>query len=245
MKNELAFYYRALRYRYRVDPQEIQFLSKNLKRGEVAVDIGCHKGAYLYWMKRAVGAKGRVWGFEPQRKLYDYLQEHVGHKPGITIEHLGVSDQPGELSLQVPISKRGTSPGASFSAPNLGESRVEQVQVVTLDNYFAELDQPIRFLKIDVEGHELSVLKGAQQILSQHHPTILMECENRHLAQGSVADVFGYLLDLGYQGQFFGGNGLQPLAEFDAAMHQQQGEGRFWEAAGYVNNFAFHQPKLI
>lgn len=239
MPVSLAFHYRALRYRYRVDPQEIRFLQQHLQPGDGVVDVGCHKGAYLYWMRKAVGKNGRVWGFEPQRRLYEYLQREVGAQPNVVIEHLGVSDRAGELSLQVPPSRRGTSPGASFSAPHEAVGHRETVGVVRLDEYFAATSHPLRLLKIDVEGHELPLLRGAEQLLEQQRPTLLMECENRHLTEGNVFDVFAFLTQRGYRGQFFSGKGLCPLEDFDPAAHQRREGERFWEAPGYVNNFVF------
>jgi len=111
--------------------------------------------------------------------------------------------------------------------------------VVRLDDYFAGVSHPLRLLKIDVEGHELAVLRGAEQMLEQQRPALLMECEDRHLRQGGVHEVFDFLTERGYRGRFFGENGLQPLEEFDPAQHQRSEGERFWEAPGYVNNFVF------
>jgi FkbM family methyltransferase len=55
------------------------------------------------------------------------------------------------------------------------------VPVVALDDYFEARDK-VTLLKIDVEGAELGVLKGAERILRQHGPLLVFECENRHLA---------------------------------------------------------------
>ena len=52
--------YRAWRYRFKLDPQEISFLLGNVSAGQTCVDIGAHKGAYTYWMQRAVGPTGRI-----------------------------------------------------------------------------------------------------------------------------------------------------------------------------------------
>jgi FkbM family methyltransferase len=57
-----------------VDPAEIRFVRKSLQAGQVAVDIGCHKGGYTYWMRRAVGPSGAVYAFEPQPKQVAYLR---------------------------------------------------------------------------------------------------------------------------------------------------------------------------
>ena len=56
MDTTLRYLYRALRYRLWVDPAELRFIREKLRPGQVAVDVGCHKGAYTYWLRRWVGA---------------------------------------------------------------------------------------------------------------------------------------------------------------------------------------------
>ena len=65
--------YRAWRYRLFLDRFEIRFMRRHLAPGDVAVDIGAHKGAYAYWMNKAVAPHGRVVCFEPQQPLVAYL----------------------------------------------------------------------------------------------------------------------------------------------------------------------------
>jgi hypothetical protein len=69
---QLKWLYRALRYR--LEKQEIKLVQRHLAPGDVAVDVGAHKGAYTWWMRRAVGESGRVYAFEPQPALADNLR---------------------------------------------------------------------------------------------------------------------------------------------------------------------------
>ena len=106
----------------------------------------------------------------------------------------------GAQDLFVP---KGHSPGASLThMTREGESFTTiSVPVVALDDYFGENDR-VTLLKIDVEGGEFGVLKGAERILRRCAPLLVFECENRHLAPGTVGDVFSYLETLGYRGSF-------------------------------------------
>jgi len=236
----LSYIFRACRYRYLIDPSEIRYILQNLKKGDTAVDIGCHKGGYLYWIRKGVGKQGKVYAFEPQPKLFAYLNKTVGASENIILENKGLSAAPGTIDFHIPVTKSGSSPGARIGRFSDSEKvNTLKIEVVTLDDYFLKKNSAPKLLKIDVEGHEKQVLEGGLELLKKHHPKILMECENRHLDGGSVFDVFQVLLDIGYQGWFFENNRLKPLSAFRLDIHQKTSEGRFWEAKGYVNNFVF------
>ena len=226
---------RALRYRFKLDGDEITFLREWLKRGQTVLDIGAHKGAYTFWMRRAVGEGGRVFAFEPQPGLADRLKKvfQGRRNQNVHVEWMGVSSKSGEMELNIPAG--GPSPGASLEVSHRveGQDRV-MVPVETLDGYCTrhEIDA-VHFIKCDVEGHELEVFRGGEQMLRRDHPALLFECEGRHRLEGSVGEVFEYLESLGYAGFYFAGGERVPIAQFDAAVHQRE------PGAGYVNNFMF------
>lgn len=226
------FLWRALRARFRDQAAELAAIRRNLGPDDLACDIGANKGSYLYWMSRWAG---RVVAFEPQPGLADYLS-HACRSVGmanVTVERSGVSDTSGPRDLYVPSEN---SPEASLVCH--ADSRSIPISVVALDDYF-EPDQRVALLKIDVEGGELDVLKGAERILRRHRPVLLMECEQRHLRQGTVADCLQYLADLGYEGSFFEQGRPAPVARFDPAVHQAMVGDQFWTAPAYCNNFVF------
>ncbi|HXA79884.1 MAG TPA: FkbM family methyltransferase [Opitutaceae bacterium] len=226
--------YRAHRYRWKLDPAEIKFVRAHAKPATMAIDIGAHKGGYAYWMTRAVGPQGRVIAFEPQPELAARLRCSFQHRSNVTIENMGLSNQCGQLTLNVPGT--GPSPGASFETTEVtaDATRKITVEVSTLDARLTPPHPRVSFIKCDVEGHELSVFMGAERTLREERPALLFECEQRHHGQRDIAEVFNYLGGLGYRGFFFLGNALRPLAEFNPAQHQNpQSPG------SYCNNFAF------
>jgi FkbM family methyltransferase len=246
MSITLRYLYRAFRYRWRVDPAEVRFVCQCLQSGQVAADIGCHKGAYSYWMRRRVGPSGAVFAFEPQPRQVAYLREAFSamRYENVALVPLAVSNQCGVMPLHVPtgagmthaasLEVRRGEPDASASGSPLF------VTVTTLDDFFAGKPRGPNFLKIDVEGHELAVLQGGRQILEKHHPSILLECEARHRADGDVRPVFNLLQSLDYEGSFFLGRTRRSLADFDAAVHQWIDPSNPEQLPnGYVNNFAF------
>jgi len=233
--------YRGYRYRYLLDADEISFMISNLSRGDIAVDVGSHKGGYLYWMRRAVGHSGHCYAFEPQESLFDYLEQVVGHYPNVTLERLGLSNVAESKELYVPAEPGKSSPGATLEDHKYQDKEAQKfkIRTSTLDNYFLEGERLIpSLLKIDVEGHEFSVLKGGQELLSRYKPKLIIECEQRHL-KTDITDVFRFIQSFDYQGFFFKDGKLIDINEFDPGIFQKQEGERFWAAKDYVNNFVF------
>jgi hypothetical protein len=114
-------------------------------------------------------------------------------------------------------------------------ARGYEVEVRRLDEVLERrsIDARVRLLKIDVEGHELDVLYGAERTLREHRPAVLLECEPRHLVGHDCVDVFGHLEALAYHGSFFWRGERRELRAFDAAVHQIKGR------RPYANNFVF------
>lgn len=226
------FLWRAHRARMLDQAAELALIRRYTKPGDLACDVGANKGSYLYWMAR--WAK-RVVAFEPQPGLASYLETISAALPlrNVTVEQKGVSDHSGVLELYMPSVN---SPEASL-VPIAGALTV-QVPVVALDDYF-DPSERLAVLKIDVEGAELDVFRGADRILRQDRPVLLFECEQRHLRAGSVFDCFRHLEARGYTGRFIQGKTLKPVSEFDLALHQSQMGDRFWREPDYSNNFLF------
>ena len=238
----IKYSYRGFRMRYKVDTNELNYIVKNINEGDVVLDIGAHKGGYLYWMEKAVKKKGKVYAFEPQVKLFNYLKGIVKLKKysNVTIENLGLSSEEGEVSFFIPKNEKGVSPSARIGHLDDGTTYDEaKIKITTLDKYFFDRNIQPSLLKIDVEGHEKQVLLGGINLLKLAKPKIVMECENRHLKEGNVFDVFAVLIDLGYSGFFFQENELKPLANFDPEKHQKIKDGNILDWKNYVNNFVF------
>lgn len=238
----LRLWLRARKYQSQHDRGGVAYICTQLRRGQTALDVGAHKGAYLFWILRQVGDEGRIVAFEPQANLYRYL---VGLKSLMawhqtTIAHLAISDAEGETALYIPIHRQGggvSSPGATLVSEKAraeGAFRVETVRTQTLDAYCAEHALAPDFLKIDVEGNEMRVFRGGEQTLRKYKPRILVEIEARHVGAGQVRETFGYLAQLGYKGFFIHGSSLRPIAEFDLDRYQNPQNMR-----DYCNNFVF------
>ncbi len=258
MSTKLRYLYRAYRYRYRVDPAELRFVRDCLRPGQVAVDVGCHKGAYTYWMRRRVGPSGAVFAFEPQPRQVAYLRELFGKMSydNVMLVPMALSDRVGQMPLHVPSRNgethlatleqgsrcrepSGTSDAFATAEPASARPTYYDVEVTTLDAFFADQPRGPDFLKVDAEGHESAVLAGGRQTLERFRPALLIECEARHRPDGDVRPVFEFLHGLGYTGTFFQNGRRQPLVEFAPVVHQRLNPDSRHLPSDYVNNFAF------
>lgn len=211
-----------------------------VRPGDFAIDVGANKGTYVYWLRRRVGETGRVLAYEPQPALATYLTliADVHQWSNVVVRQMALSNARGKTGLFVP--GRSASPAASLEATvvsRMSGVRLE-TQTDTLDHELINQPPP-RFIKVDVEGHELAVFQGAQSTLRQHRPHLLFECEERHLSRHTPRDVFAFLEGFGYEGYLLRGAKLVPVSEFDHRIDQRKGAGQFWRSRDYHNNFLF------
>ncbi len=243
LTRSIRWTHRAWRYRLGSNRAEVEFVRSQLSRGDLAVDLGVHKGGFLYWLRKAVGASGEVIGFEPQPRLADMMRSLLSGRgwTNVSIEQRAVADAPGSMQLGVP-GDGDTSPGARLLT---GEENQDvawstmPTEVVTLDAFLANRSQRVRCIKCDVEGGELAVFNGAQELLRVDGPALMFECEQRHQPDRPLQEVFDTLHALGYQGRFFSPEGLLPLEIFSVDQHQQLRDGDIADEKTYCNNFAF------
>lgn len=203
----------------------------------VSVDIGADVGEFAIAM---LGSSRSVIAFEPrptQAKSLAAMFGAVG--AAVRVEAVAVSDQSGITTMRVVKSAPGRSTIDRHNAlTDAGGSPVGtiEVPVVRLDDL--QLDQ-VGFVKIDVEGHELAVLRGAADTLKRNRPALFIEAEERHHPR-AVAAIAEFLAGLGYMGYFEVDGIRRPLEEFDLAEHQNPGNIDGQATRGtYVNNFVF------
>jgi len=210
-------------------------------RGGVALDVGMHKGGYSWCMARRVGLSGQVFGFEPQLRVVEPTARalaRVGLRQ-VRVIHAALSDRSGEAMIAM---RRSSTHGASLEgldgASENSRTEIEHalVPLLSLDDFAArERLTRLDFVKIDVEGHELAVLRGGLSTFARLRPALLVEIEVRHhgVKTDPVYESRALLEPLGYSGEFFTRSGREPIAAFRAEVHQRYGEGY------YSNNFLF------
>jgi len=221
LTRRLHLAHRAWRYRLRVERPEVAFVRKYIKKGDIALDIGAHKGGFTYWMSKAVGATGRVIAFEPIPHLAEYLRENTVSGPlkNVTVVEAALSDAAGVKTLFIPEQGHlGTATLRQTTTPH----RALQMQSFTLDQYCRDNSiRPISFIKCDVEGHEFELFQGGEKVLREDQPILLFECLAAFHPNKDVQRVFSFLQRLGYTGFFFQHERMAPIAEFRVELQQQ------------------------
>ena len=228
----------------------LSLVERVVAHGDHAVDLGANWGLFTARMAELTGPTGRVTAFEPNPAHAATLGAIARRHPWVTLHLAAVSAEPGAADLAVPVHEgRELSALASLdptAAPDDVRFEKLPVAVTTLD---AALDgaPPVRFVKCDVEGHELDALRGGEAMLRRDRPALLVEAEQRHQRSGSVTDVFEYLAALGYDGWCLRPHGLTPMDGFDVERDQLAflRDGAFVAhdmPAGYVNGFLFLAP---
>jgi len=187
-----------LRGHYEQD--EIAFVRTLLKPGDSTIDVGGHIGFFTMQMAAAVGPEGRVYAFEPFDANADLLERSIADR--VTFQRAAVGATTGRATLTFPVETLNS--GGAYLLPDgnmpLAGNLKKEVSLVALDAL--NLRRPIRFIKMDVEGAEPQVLRGAQQILRDDRPVILSELHPTQLerASGVSGDQFlAQVAALGYQ----------------------------------------------
>ena len=200
------FLHRAWRYRLISEKFGVQYLLKLDLTGKLCIDIGANRGIFSYWMHQKIGPNGKVIAFEPQEELNTKLKElrTSFRLSQLEIAGLGLSCLEQTLRMTRPVNHWG---GASVENPgSSGECDEFDIKVTTLDSYLnRESRNNLGFIKCDVEGHELDVIKGSINSIKEGAPKILIEC---HDAVNENCDTFELLESLNYKGFFFHENGL-------------------------------------
>jgi hypothetical protein len=110
---------------------------------------------------------------------------------------------------------------------------VQEVATESLGGYCEKHQLKPDFIKMDVEGNELTILKGGEKLLRSAMPKLLIEIEARHVGREQALSTITFMKELGYRVFFICGKELLPYEKFDFDLYQNP------EAGIYCNNFIF------
>lgn len=202
----------------------IKVLDRILKPGMVAFDVGSNLGEIGLCASRRVGQTGKVFCFEPMNDLFESLVENIriNEVSNITAVNIGLSSQEGKMAIfrsPGPFRDGSIHDGLGTLYPTTtrniqaGVVEVQRVDKFCQDNRIDRID----VLKIDVEGSELDVLRGASNSLKMFQPHVIIEVQSEtSAASGSApSEILDMLRSYGYALYHIGRHGR--LRSLDAA----------------------------
>jgi FkbM family methyltransferase len=182
------------------EPYISRHLFSHVQRGDVFVDVGANLGALSLPVAKLVGAEGKVLAFEASQRNANLLTKNAieNHLTNVEVFPIGLSDRNGAVISPVYL---GTSNKALIDLPSSQlQNGMEVIPVVKLDA-FLESDCKVSVMKIDVEGFEYKVLRGAIGTISKWRPKIYLEYSDAFQRSGSGvpgAQLLELLIDLEY-----------------------------------------------
>ena len=186
------------------EPEILRFAVSLLGAGDVAVDVGAHIGFFAMQFAQAVGPTGMVYAYEPLERNADLLERSIAESrfgSRVALARAAVSERAGHATLR--FARETLNTGGAFlgdRATGVDES-LQAVTVPTISLDDAALRRPVRLVKMDVEGAEPLVVRGATRLLGEDRPHIISEIHPEQLGRvcgSSPAALFGELARLGY-----------------------------------------------
>lgn len=171
---------------------EYSLLDQWIKPGDWVLDIGANVGHYSLRLSELVGKSGRVLAFEPVPSTVDLLASNISRATyqNLSIFNVAVSNKTDLVGIVVPEDSPGSKSSNYYRAHISNDSTALNILSISIDSL--NISHSIKFAKIDVEGHEIYVLKGMENLIKRDFPILLVE--------GDSSEVNSYLASLGYVG---------------------------------------------
>jgi len=173
LRKLLIFFHLDVTKNIQYDRLTKAIMKKSIQENDNCIDIGCHKGEILDLMLQ-YSPEGKHYAFEPIPYLFEELEKKYKNKAQIF--QYALSDKAGHSTFQL-VKNAPAYSGIKRRHYDISNPEIEEIEVEikTLDEIISPAEK-IDFIKIDVEGGEFGVLKGAKNILQKNKPVILFEC---------------------------------------------------------------------
>jgi FkbM family methyltransferase len=189
------------------ESETAQLLLSTLRPGDTFIDVGAHIGYFTVLAALLVGASGHVVSFEPDYRNFEHLVAHlqnnaltnvrpftwlVGESSGPTDLYLNADNDGGHAVWDV-----GAHP---FNTLSKASVRRQPTYQTSLDDAPIGASARLRMLKVDTEGNELAVVRGARRVLSAADPLVILEVNGFGLAQNGTSEqeLRAYMAELGF-----------------------------------------------
>lgn len=217
------------------EPNTSRALKLLCKSGDVALDIGANVGSHALPMASFVGKEGKVYAFEPVPWAMNRIKRNLDLNDieNMVLEQIALSDTTEEVEMKFRASfkigsKSGVGAEGKIDDSWWGECEQVKVSLQTLDNYVSTHQiNRIDLIKLDVDGFEGKVIRGAIETLKQFKPIIIMEVAPAwtEMRGDNIKDILGQLEEIGYR--FYKESNFDPIMNLAAMIDALPPEGGF------------------
>jgi FkbM family methyltransferase len=192
---------KSLYYTGTFEPEELSLLRRIVKHDDIVIDIGANMGSHAIAMAKKT-VNGKVYAIEPAQSNFDLLQRNIeiNHLTNIVPLRTAVGEKSGTQEMNIYEDQAFNSMLVLNRKKAVGK---EIVQVLSLDDLREqEHISKIDLIKIDTEGYEMSILKGAKKILSsEKKPILIVEINEENIKPLGLnqSDVINYIVSFGYK----------------------------------------------
>lgn len=199
---------------YQVNAKEIELIKKLVTKDDVVMDIGANIG----FMTTILAEQAKhVYAFEPSLDNFKQLCENTKHLDNVDRFETAVSDSNGSDKLYLCPQDPGMN--RLYNSKWCKDGKQELVLTTKIDSLvYTFKDKKISFIKLDVEGYEYYVIKGAMKLLKRDHPTILLEFHPPSIleSKSNPKDIYDMLKhDLGYNDPILVGENNEVMKSYD------------------------------
>lgn len=202
------------------------FYTGLLSPGDTCIDVGAHTGRHTFPMAHCVNPGGRILAFEPIPNVAAELREKLSASPDIggmvKVIQCALADVNGETGFTLVNSNPGYSGLLPRHYDREEQTETIRVTLCRLDDFLTEIPT-VRYIKIDCEGAELRVLRGANVLLERDRPIVSFECGDASLESYDydAGDIFNFWSTLGYSVQSITRQTLDRARFVDACARQE------------------------
>ena len=223
-------YHRIRCYKYaKYRSPELSLISNLVKNNQNSIDIGANLGLFTFFMSRA---SKHVFAFEPNPYPLENLKGLVDSN--VTVLPIALGNNDGPVEIKIPHHRKGwSSNGASLASKEINDGKIINIQCRKLDSLNIE---NIGLIKIDVEGFEIEVIRGAKDTILKNKPIMIIENEIVHTKDTN--ELFTTMNEFGYDKYICNSIGkLEKVGNFSVEENQKNAIRNL--DINYIQNFIF------
>ncbi len=220
-----VYYAREMRALSETDELDFAVLKYLVKPADIVADVGANIGDYTKILSDLVGKEGKVFSFEPVPTTYEILTSNIQRLKLSNVRSFNhaISSQEGRLTMEIPIHPEGKEThylARIVEGESDGNALRVEIEARRLDSMLEAVLESVTFVKCDVEGHELSAIQSAEQLIAKSNPSWLIEFSSDPDSPDSdAAKVTRIFRDSGYLPFWYDGESLRMRKSGDSSVN--------------------------